>query len=133
MAKLLADSSAFLALGDRDDRHHQAAAEFVRRNPRLTFVVTELIVAEVATRVRARAGAARAVGLAGSLLEGARHELILVDVELLRAALDRMLQLADKPLSLTDCASFALMDRLGIRRAFTFDRDFRDCGYEMLP
>jgi predicted nucleic acid-binding protein len=133
MTKLLADSSAFLALGDRADHHHRAATEFVRKNPRLTLVVTELIVAEVATRVRARADAARTVGLAGSLLEGARHELVLLDLELLRAALDRMLRLADKRLSLTDCASFELMDRLGLRAAFTFDRDFRDCGYQMLP
>jgi hypothetical protein len=133
MTKLLADSSALMALAVRADQHHRAATEFVRLNPRLTFVVTELIVAEVATRVRARADAARAVGLAASLLEGGRHELVLLDVDLLRAALDRMLRLADKRLSLTDCASFELMDRLGIRRAFTFDHDFRDCGYQMVP
>jgi hypothetical protein len=133
MTKLLADSSAVLALAVRADRHHATALEFFRRNPRMKFVVTELIVAEVATRMRARADAVRATGLAGSLLDGDRYELILVDVELLRAALARMLHLADKRLSLTDCASFELMDRLGIRRAFTFDRDFRDCGYEMVP
>jgi predicted nucleic acid-binding protein len=133
MAKFLADSSAFLALTDRDDRHHRAAVDFVRRSPGQRFVLTELIVAEVATRVRARADAARATGLAGSLLEGGRYELVLVDVDLLRAALGRMLQLADQRLSLTDCASFELMDRLGLRAAFTFDRDFRDCGYETVP
>ncbi len=37
---------------------------------------------------------------------------------------------ADKHLSLTDCASFEIMRR---STAFSFDRDFRDCGFEMVP
>jgi predicted nucleic acid-binding protein len=44
-----------------------------------------------------------------------------------------MAQFSDKRLSLTDCASFELMHRLGIDTAFTFDRDFRDCGFRMVP
>ena len=134
MANLLVDSSALLALTDRDDREHRAARDFLRKNPRLRFVMTELIVAEVATRMRARADAQRAAGFAHSLLEeGGRYEVVFVEPDLLRAALDRLVRLRDKRLSLTDCASFELMDRLGLRAAFTFDRDFRDCGYEMLP
>ena len=49
------------------------------------------------------------------------------------AALTRMEQFHDKRLSLTDCVSFELMDRFRLPAAFTFDRDFRDCGYRMLP
>ncbi len=133
MAKLLADSSALLALTDRDDRHHAAASDFLRQHPRLRLVATELIVAEVATRLRARGDAERAAGFARSLLEGGRYEVMFVEPDLFRAAFDRMVRLRDKRLSLTDCASFELMDRLGLRAAFTFDRDFRDCGYEMVP
>jgi uncharacterized protein len=133
MAKLLADSSAFLALVDRDDQHHARAREFLREQPAHRFVVTELIVAEVATRLRARGDVERAVGLARSLLAGGRYDVVFVDAELFSAALARMLQLRDKRLSLTDCASFELMDRLRLRAAFTFDRNFRDCGYPMVP
>ena len=133
MAKLLADTSALLALAMRDDRNHEAAVEFVRRNPQARFVVTELIVNEVATRVRARAGAGQAAALARSLLDSRRYELLFVDMELLRGAVERLARLSDKRLSLTDCASFELMDQLGLTSAFTFDNDFRDCGYTMAP
>jgi predicted nucleic acid-binding protein len=44
-----------------------------------------------------------------------------------------MARFADKRLSLADCASFEVLERLGIGSAFTFDRDFRDCGHHMLP
>jgi predicted nucleic acid-binding protein len=39
----------------------------------------------------------------------------------------------DKALSLTDCVSFEVVDRLALPTAFTFDRDFLDCGYRMVP
>jgi hypothetical protein len=50
-------------------------------------VVTELIVNEVATRVRARAGAGPAAALARSLLESRRYELVFVVRDLLRGRL----------------------------------------------
>lgn len=133
MAKFLADTGALLALAMRNDRNHAAAVEFVRRNPQARFVVTELIVSEVATRVRARGGAAHAAALARSLFESRRYELLFIDMDLLRAAVEHLAHFSDKRLSLTDCASFALMDRLGLTSAFTFDNDFRDCGYTMAP
>jgi hypothetical protein len=131
--KLLADTSGLLALVLRDDRHHADAAAFVRRQPGARFVLTELILAELTTRLRALAGAERAVGVARSLLESRHYELIFIDSDLLAGALARMERFADKRLSLTDCASFELMERLGLHSAFSFDRDFRDFGFRMVP
>jgi predicted nucleic acid-binding protein len=131
--KLLADTSGLLALVLRDDRHHADAAAFVRRPPAARFVLTELILAEVTTRLRALAGAERAVGVARSLLDSRRYELIFIDSDLLAGALAQMARFADKRLSLTDCASFELMAQLGLDSAFSFDRDFRDCGFQTVP
>lgn len=131
--KLLADTSALLALALRDDNRHHAATTFLRAHPSVQFVVTELIVAEFATRGRVRLSADRVASVARSFLDSRRYDVIFVDEEMLRSALGRLERFTDKRLSLTDCASFELMDRLGLRAAFTFDRDFRDCGYEMLP
>lgn len=131
--KLLADTSALLALVLKDDEHHAAAAGFLRRAGRVRFVVTELILAEFATRLRAGGDAAVAVRFARDLLRSERYQLIFADDELVAAGLDRMEQFSDKELSLADCVSFELIDRLRLDGAFTFDRDFRDCGFRMVP
>jgi uncharacterized protein len=131
--KLLADTSALLALYVRNDANHAQALEFVRKNPSARYVLTELILAEVATRLRALAGAERGASVALSLLESRRYEVLFADSGLLRGAIQRMARLRDKRLSLTDCVSFEVMDRLGLHDAFSFDRDFRDCGYAMVP
>jgi len=131
--KILADTSALLALVLRDDRHHAAAAAFVRTNPRARFVLTELVLSEFATRLRARSSADRAVAVVTDLLRSRRYELLFLDADLLRAALAHMRRFGDKQLSLPDCASFAVMRHLGLETAFTFDRDFRDCGFRTVP
>ncbi len=131
--KLLADTGALLALALRNDRHHAAAATFVRQHPQARFVLTDLILAEFVTRLRARAGAAPAAAAGRSFLESRRYETLFVQPTLIRGALDRLEQFSDKRLSLTDCVSFELMDQLGLKTAFAFDSDFRDCGYEMVP
>jgi predicted nucleic acid-binding protein len=43
-----------------------------------------------------------------------------------------MRKYADKEISFTDSISFAMMHRLGIRTAFTFDRHFRDAGFQIV-
>ena len=131
--KLLVDTGALLALAMRRDRHHAAAVRFLKSLPHARFVLTDLVLAELATRLRARAGATKAVALVRDLLNSRRYEVVFVDRALLDAALGQMERFDDKSLSLPDCASFALMDQLGLDTAFAFDTDFRDCGYRILP
>ena len=131
--KMLVDTSALLAFLLKADRHHRAAVAFVRNHPEARFVLTSLILSELVTRMRALTGADRAADAGRSLLDARRYEVVFVDAPLVRSAIARLEQFADKRLSLTDCTSFELMDRLGIEAAFTFDVDFRDCGYRMFP
>lgn len=131
--KVLADTSALLAMVLRNDQHHLAAARFVRANRAVRYLLTDLILGEAATRLRARAGAERAVAFCRDVLGSHRYQVLFIDAELLDGALAQMQRLADKHLSLTDCASFEIMQRLGVSTAFSFDRDFRDRGFEMVP
>lgn len=131
--KLFADTSALLALAMRNDQYHREAAGFLKNNPRIRFVLTDLILVELITLVRARSDAAKAVAVAHDLLRSRRFEVIFVDADLMSGALKQMVRFSDKQLSLTDCASFEAMDRLGMDSAFSFDRHFRECGFELSP
>ena len=51
------------------------------------------------------------------------------DVQRAKAIID---QYTDKDFSLTDATSFAVMERLRVTSAFTFDRHFAQYGFTML-
>jgi uncharacterized protein len=131
--KMLVDTGALLALALTRDQYHAHAAAYARQQRQARYVLTDLILAETVTRLRARGGAAFAAAAGRSLLDSRRYEVLFVDPPLLTRALARLERFDDKPLSLTDCVSFEVMDRLGLTTAFAFDRDFRDCGYQTVP
>jgi len=39
----------------------------------------------------------------------------------------------DKDFSFTDCTSFVVMQKFGIPQAFTFDKHFRQMGFQAVP
>jgi predicted nucleic acid-binding protein len=131
--KLLADTSGLVALFRRHDANHGVAARWLKGVPEARFLMTDLVFSETMTRLAAGDGAGPARAAADKLLTSSRYTLVFVDEPIVRGALDKMAKYADKRLSFADCASFEIMDRLSLEAAFTFDRDFRDCGYAMVP
>lgn len=131
--KLLADTGALIALFNPRDALHERAKTFAREAAGSRFVVTELILSETVTRLRARTGAARAADVGTALLNSRRYEVLFVDAALVEAGLADLRRFADKRLSLVDAVSFAVIRSLGLDGSFTFDRDFRDCGFDVYP
>jgi predicted nucleic acid-binding protein len=131
--KLLADTGALIALFNPRDDLHQRARRFARRAAGTRFVLTELIVSETVTRLRARTDAARAADVGAALLASQRYEVLFTDPELLDAGLANLRRFEDKRLSLPDAVSFAVIESLALDGAFTFDSDFRECGFTVYP
>jgi predicted nucleic acid-binding protein len=124
------DTSAFAALASIVDQDHDAAKAIQARlvRERLPLVTTNWILAETHALLLGRVGRHRALRV---LLTIDRSDIAIVRVsendELqARHILERY---DDKDFSLTDATSFALMERLGMTRAFTFDRHFAQYGF----
>ena len=131
--KLLADTSALLALFNPRDKLHQRARRFARDAAGARFVLTELILSETVTRLRARTDAAHAADVGEALLSSRRYEVLFVDPSLVEAGLADLRRYSDKRLSLVDAVSFAVIRALALDGSFTFDVDFRDCGFAVYP
>lgn len=126
------DTSAIYAfLAEADDDHDRAAAtlEDLLRNDEL--VTHNYVVVETAALVHARLGAEAA----RDLIRGFMRSLNVawVDEHLHGAAAAAYLAAKRRDVSLVDWTSFEFMHRTGLTTAFTFDRDFRDQGFDTIP
>jgi uncharacterized protein len=128
--RILVDSSAFFALYSADDILHSRAVA-VGETSRGWLFTTNFIVAETHALLLRRLGRRVAVLF---LHEVDRGRITLVRVSLAdeQRAREIITLHDDKDYPLTDATSFAVMERLRIEEAFTFDRHFAQDGFVVL-
>jgi uncharacterized protein len=129
----LIDTSAYYALANRRDAHHESAVAIARRlaEERWRLYTTNLVVAETHGLVLARVNRDTALHVL--------HEILTSSAAILRigppdemTALRILERYDDKDFSLTDATSFVAMQRRGIGYAFAFDRHFQQYGFFLL-
>ncbi len=132
---VFADTSALVGRFLERDERHSRAVQAMRRLLRegRHFVSTDYIFDEVVTRVRGRADHSSAVKAGEAILMSEVIDLVDIDPDLRKEAWRLFKKYRDQRFSFTDCTSFAVMRKYGIREAFTFDGDFTKIGFEVVP
>ncbi len=132
MERLFIDTSAWFSYADLGDPDHvRIVKAFKPYKGRL--VTSNYVLDETITLCRHRLGHRAAVLLGETILDPDLADLIRIEARDERAAWDLFASRSDKDYSFTDCTSFVLMRRLGIRRALALDDDFRREGFEVTP
>lgn len=135
MSPVFLDTSFVLALEDADDQYHRQALAYWRgfqKRPQ-PLVITSFVFDETLTLVRRRLGHAQAKAIARRLLVSPSVVVVHVGEEDFRAGLEWFDRYDDKDFSFTDCVSFAVMRRLKLKVALTFDQHFKQAGFQPKP
>ncbi len=132
MDLIFVDTSAWYAYFDNSDTDHPAAAEFMNNLPS-PVITSNYVIDETLTLLRTRIGYSLAVTIGKQFFAGRLAQLVRVAEKDEKAAFKLFTRYADKTFSFTDCTSFVVMQNLGIKQAFTFDKHFQQIGFNTLP
>jgi len=133
MNVVLVDTSAYYALFDATDKNHNKAIAFLKTNI-YPLATTSLVVIETLNLVNARLGHDQAVKIGEKLYDNDLTTIISPVQDDERKAWQIFRKYADKQFSMTDCTTFAVMERLKIKKAFAFDIHFSQYGkFSVLP
>ena len=124
---IFVDTSAWYAYIDRSDADHAGAVKLVKELNR-PLITSNYILDEILTLVKVRIGSHIAINLGRKLWNQEVATLVRITERDELRAWEIFTQYEDKGFSFTDCASFALMERLKIDTAFTFDDHFIQYG-----
>ena len=116
------------------DQHHEQAVEFWNRIRVEEPVIysSEHILDETATLLARRTSYAWSAEWGRDVLGAGVHFLATAEGDLLEAFF-LMKKFADQAVSFTDCISFVLMKKEGLRDVFGFDRHFASAGFRVWP
>jgi predicted nucleic acid-binding protein len=133
---ILIDTGAWYALSDPQERRHGQAAEMFTRLTKGEFgriLTTDYVLDETYTLLRMRHGVGPVAKLRDLVGGSSSLQVVRVSDRDFDHAVDLMLAHGDKRWSLTDCTSFVLMRELDVGNAFTFDHNFTEAGFRILP
>lgn len=133
---IFVDTSAWIALLDQRDGHHSRALGFQRelqRGAHGRLITTDYVLDETVTYLRLAAGIDPIRKFRQNIEDSESVQVVWITPEQFWAAWDQMMSRPDKRWSLTDCLSFRTMENLGVDSAFSFDADFGQAGFHLLP
>ena len=131
---LFADSGYWIALWNPEDALHDRAITLTEALSSSAVVTTRLVLIET-LNFMAGMGLARrryAVRMAQDLEDDPDVEIVPLSDAQFGAALERYAARPDQRWSVTDCASFLVMEERGMTDALAHDRDFEQAGFAPL-
>ena len=131
---LFADAGYWIALWDPGDALHSRAAAIADGLGVSTVLTTQMVLGEVLNYMAGLGEFRRqyTVRMVQTLESAPSVEIIPQTTAQFRTAVERYAQRNDQTWSLTDCASFLVMEERGITEALAYDRDFEQAGFVAL-
>lgn len=127
---IFVDTGYFVALLAPRDQWHKIAVNALRPGLRLT--TSSLVVNETISLLQARGRLSAALEFLQRLRSDPDMQIVHVDARIQSDAWDLFHKWGGAGANAVDCASFAIMRIMSIKKAFTFDRHFRTAGFEIL-
>ena len=120
------DASAWVAIANRKDRNHKEAVRIFRRllSSSTRLIATTWTAYEALTIVKSRLGFSQAERLWARIKSRSVVDLIRIDDQIDSDALELFWRHKDKTWGVVDCSSLIVMEIVGCRQAFAYDRHF---------
>jgi len=131
MNAVFADTSFYAAIVNRRDQFHVRAKE-VAEACRAPVITTEFVLIETANFCLDGRQRTVFLDLVGRLRAAPGIEIIAASADWFQRGLDIFAARSDKPWSLTDCISFAVMHERQLTDALTADHNFEQAGFHAL-
>jgi uncharacterized protein len=124
------DTSFYIARIMPRDQWHEKALRAVR--PGMAFVTSAFVVNETISLLQARGFFSAAAAFLREARLSESVSIIYPDAAMQSDGWDLFARWGPAGANAIDCVSFAVMRKLAIRKAFTFDDHFRAAGFEIL-
>jgi uncharacterized protein len=132
MKQIFADTSYWIGLVNPRDQIHQKVIKISQQLFSVRLLTTEMVLGELLNSFSDSPMRRAVAGMVLKLRNDRNVRIVPQTSEQFESALRRYRQAADKSWSLTDCASFEVMEAEQIQAALTHDQHFAQAGFETL-
>ncbi len=132
---IFVDTSAWVALADKDDTYHKKAASLytILLKSHKNLITSNLVIAESYILILKELGHKAALGFLEGIKASPRVLKIYTNEDIEKDAEEILMKYVDQDFSYTDAVSFVIMKRHKIRKAFCFDKHFLIAGFVKIP
>ena len=132
MKQIFADTGYWIGLVHPRDQIHRKVIKITQQLSSVRLLTTEMVLVELLNSFSDSPFRRAVAGMVLKLRNDGNVRIVPQTSEQFEGALRRYKQSADKNWSLTDCASFEVMEAEQIQSALTHDQHFAQAGFETL-